>query len=306
MNRLFITVFLMFGIAIFWHEYSSKYVGFLYNPATQSKEFLHNNRSDLNFLASDSTKMNEAFKLFSSRGVKIILGPPTSAEGENALSFLKSLNMVAVSATISSSKLLSTNYIFSFTPSNSLIISRIRELLEDLETKNLLLISDPKNRQYSDEFMELLKTFKGTNVYYYNENSLKSLNLKDYDSVVMTIFSRDAVDCVKILKSSNPTIRIIGTESVMSADYLSYGGNSVEGTYLVYPMPYLENPEVELISEVADFLSKHRFLSADQFRRFLKHCVVETKTGRHTFSNNSMNRKIRLFQVVNGKFVEKD
>lgn len=307
MTRLLLTVFLMFTITVFWYTFSSKYVGFLYNPETQSKEFLHRNYSNLFVLALNTTDdLTEGFRFFSSKGVKIVIGPPTSMDGEKALPFLKKYNMIALSATISSTKLLNSNYFFSFTPSNRFIVEKMKQLLSKLETKNLLLLSDPKNKQYSDEFAELLRTFKGKNVYYYNESTLKSINPEKYDTVVMSLFAKDAAMATKLLKSVNPTINIVGTDSVMSADFTSYAGSAAEGTYLIYSMDYLENPELELINEVTDFISKHRFLSTDQFRRFMRKNVIETSKGRYNFVDNSINRTVKVFQVINGKYVEKE
>lgn len=297
----------MFTIAVFWYTFSSKYTGFLYNPETQSKEFLHRNYSNLFILAFDTNgDFKKGFTFFAGKGVKIIVGPPTSMEGEKALPFLKKYNMIALSATISSTKLLNSSYVFSFTPSNRLIVEKIRQLLSRLNTKNLLLLSDPRNRQYSDEFIELVRSFSGRNVYYYNEASLKSINPENYDTVVMSLFPKDAAKATKFLKAKNPTINIVGTDSVMSADFTSYAGAAAEGVYLIYSMSYLENPELELISEVTDFLSKHKFLSTDQFKRFVKNNVIETNSGRYTFIGNSINRLVKIFQVVNGKYVERE
>lgn len=297
----------MFTIAVFWYTFSSKYIGFLYNPETQSKEFLHRNYNDLFILAFDTNSdFKEGFNLFASKGVKIIIGPPISVDGEKALPFLRKYNMVALSATISSTKLLNSNYIFSFTPSNRFIVEKMKQLLAKLETKNLLLLSDPRNKQYSDEFIELLQSFKGKNIYYYNEETLKTINPENYDTVVMSLFAKDAARATKFLKAINPTINVVGTDSVMSADFTSYAGSAAEGVYLVYTMDYLENPELELIHEVANFLSKHKFLSTDQFRSFIKHNVIETTRGRYNFIGNSINRTVRIFQVVNGKYVEQE
>ena len=297
----------MFTIAVFWYTFFSKYIGFLYNPETQSKEFLHRNYNDLFILAFDTNSdFKEGFNLFASKGVKIIIGPPISVDGEKALPFLRKYNMVALSATISSTKLLNSNYIFSFTPSNRFIVEKMKQLLAKLETKNLLLLSDPRNKQYSDEFIELLQSFRGKNIYYYNEETLKTINPENYDTVVMSLFAKDAARATEFLKAINPTINVVGTDSVMSADFTSYAGSAAEGVYLVYTMDYLENPELELIHEVANFLSKHKFLSTDQFRRFIKHNVIETTRGRYNFIGNSINRTVRIFQVVNGKYVEQE
>lgn len=297
----------MFTIAVFWYTFSSKYIGFLYNPETQSKEFLHKNYSDLFILALDVTgELKEGFDLLSSKGVKIVIGPPTSVDGEKALPFIKKYNMVALSATISSTKLLNSHYVFSFTPSNRFIVDKMKQLLTKLGTRNLLLVSDPQNRQYSDEFVELLKTFKGKNVYYYNEATLKSINPENYDTAVISLFAKDAARVTKFLKLVNPTINVIGTDSVMSADFPNYAGSAAEGVYLVYSMDYFENPELELINEVTDFVSKHRFLSTDQFRRFINNNVIETNKGRYNFVNNSINRTVRVFRVLNGKYVEQE
>lgn len=304
MTRFLITIILIFTIAIFWFVNSSKYVGYIYNPRTASKDFLASGYSNLNLLAFDSeSNLEKTFRMLEEKGIKIIIGPPTSAEGEMILPYLKKYNSVALSATISSTKLLNSGYIYSFTVSNKFILEKLRQLLDFLDSKKVLLVSDPSNRQYSDEFKGIFSTFEGMNLYYYNINSLKSINATDFDTVVMTIFPKDAAEVVKEMKKENPSLKFVGMDSVMAENFVNLGGQAVEGVYIIYSMGDFENPEYELISEIADFLSKHKFLSADQFKRFLKTNVIETPKGRYHYNNESIDKDVKIFMVKNGKFV---
>lgn len=305
MTRIFTALFLIISVGLFWYLYLSKTTGYLYNIETQSRDFLYDNPSELNlFSFSTSENVEKIFKFWASKGIKVIVGPPTSSEGQMILPYLKKYNIVSLSATISSDKMLNSGYIFSFTPANSYLIRKIENLLELKTVKRLLLILDPNNRAYSDEFLKLLEAVEGTSVYYYDENSLKKLNISEYDAALMTIFAEEAADVAKYLKTKNPSIIIIGTDSVMSRNYLEDAGSYSEGTYLIYSMNYLSNPETELITEVVSFLSKHKFLSADQLKRYLKSNIVETPVGKFHFSEGSIQRPPRVFKVVNGELVE--
>ncbi len=304
MTRFLITIALIFTIAIFWFFNSSKYVGYIYNSKTASKDFLAAGYKNLNLLAFDSeSDLEKAFRMFKEKGVKIIIGPPTSVEGERILPYLKRYNIVALSATISSTKLLNSGYVYSFTPSNKFMIESLQQLLQSLGSKKVLLISDPLNRQYSDEFKSIFSTFEGTNVYYYNLNSLKNIDVIDFDTVVLTIFSKDAAEVVKKLKNENPSLKFVGMDSVMAEDFVNLGGQAVEDVYLIYSIGDSEKPEYELISEITDFLSNHKFISAEQFKRFLKTNVIETPKGRYLYNNESISREVKIFMVKNGKFV---
>ncbi|MFN6991725.1 MAG: ABC transporter substrate-binding protein [Fervidobacterium sp.] len=305
MSRLFMTVILIATVAFFWYFYSSKSVGYIYNPNTQSKEYLHNNSGELSLISYKSTdQLDKVFRILASSGIKIIIGPPTSAEGELILPYLKKYNMVAISATISSTKLLSSGYIYSFMPSNKFLIESISQFLKGLGIKKLLIISDPNNRAYSDEFLELHKTFPGVNIYYYNENSLQTIDITAFDGALMSIFSKEAATVVRFLKAKNPSINIIGTDSVMAEDFIHYAGKYAEGAYVIYSMDYLSNPEIELIKEVSNFISNHKFLSSDQFRRYIKKNVIVTPKGKFYFDIGSVHRPPKIFKVENGTFVE--
>lgn len=305
MSRLFITVILIAIVAFFWYFYSSRIVGYIYNPKTQSKEYLHSNLGELSLISYKVTdQLDKVFKMLSYSGVKIIIGPPTSVEGELILPYLRKYNMIAISATISSNKLLNSGYIYSFMPSNKFLIESISHFLTSLGIKKLLIISDPNNRAYSDEFLELHKTFPGVNIYYYNENSLQTIDISTFDGALISTFSKEAATVVRFLKVKNPSIKIIGTDSVMAQDFIHYSGKYSEGVYVIYSMDYLLNPEIELIKEVAHFISNHKFLSDDQFRRYIKKNVIVTPKGKFYFETGSIYRPPKIFKVENGAFVE--
>jgi hypothetical protein len=295
----------MFSVGFFWFLYSSEYVGYVYNPKTLSWDFLQSNYSKLKLLAFGSdSNLNRNFKLLAGKNVKIVVGPPTSAEGELILPYLKKYNMVALSHTISSTKILKSGYVYSFIPSNKFILEKTRALLKILGTKKLLLLCDPTNKQYSDEFKELFSSFRGRDVYYYNLSSLNDLNALEYDTVVLTLFAKPSAEAVKKLKQSNPAIKIVGLNSVEVGDFLALGGQAAEGSYLIYSIEPVMSSEIDLINEVLDFLAENRFLTVEQFKRFLKHNVIRLKEKVYYFTEDGINKDVVVYKIVDGKLVK--
>ncbi|MGC8820460.1 MAG: ABC transporter substrate-binding protein [Fervidobacterium sp.] len=305
MSRFLLTIALMFSVGFFWFLYSSEYVGYVYNPKTLSWDFLQSNYSKLKLLAFGSdSNLNKNFKLLAGKNVKIVVGPPTSAEGELILPYLKKYNMVALSHTISSTKILKSGYVYSFTPSNKFIVEKTRALLKVLGTKKLLLLCDPTNKQYSDEFKELFSSFRGRDVYYYNLSSLNDLNALEYDTVVLTLFAKPSAEAVKKLKQSNSAIKIVGLNSVEISDFLALGGQAAEGSYLIYSIEPGVSSEIDLINEVLDFLAENRFLTVEQFKRFLKHNVIRLKEKVYYFTEDGINKDVVVYKIVDGKLVK--
>lgn len=302
-QRLLIVVALLFAVSIVWYLYSSEYVGYMYNLNTASYEYLASSKRHLNLIhANVDEDIRSSFNKFAQKGVKVIIGPPLSSDGEKIVPYLKKYKMVALSATISSDDLLKSKYIYSLSPSNSTYINSLMEVLKNVGSRNILLILDPTNAKYSDEFKVILNSFTGKSVYYYNKESLNGFDIGNYDTALLTVSSRYAIDIIDVLKRTNPDIRIICTDAAMNVDLITFGGKSSKGILVVYPLEYTEYPEISLIDECAEILEGHKFISSEQFERFLSSSVVKLNKEKIFFDNNSVKRNIYLYMVSEDQF----
>ncbi|WP_139120930.1 amino acid ABC transporter substrate-binding protein [Fervidobacterium thailandense] len=300
---ILLLIILMVLTTWLWYEYGSRYVGYLYDLNTQSRELIDAEIPSLKIIAeSVETDPPKALARFARKGVKVIVGPPTSGKASLFLPYLKKFNMVAISGTISSSRVLQSGYVFSMTPSNDYMISMIERFLEQLGVKNLLIVLDPLNAEYSEEYLALGKKFAVKSVRYYNEKSLAKVDLEGVDMAILTLNSRDAAQVSKLLRLKKPDIKLLGTDSTVNNDLINFGGSSVEGMLVIYPHKIEQEPEQELIEDCFRILENHRFLVPEQFRRFIQSHVISSRGYNVYFSGNSVVRPIYLYVVRNGRF----
>uniref|UniRef100_A0A7C4CEB8 Amino acid ABC transporter substrate-binding protein n=1 Tax=Fervidobacterium thailandense TaxID=1008305 RepID=A0A7C4CEB8_9BACT len=300
---IILLMILMLVTTWLWYQYGSRYVGYLYDLNTQSREILDLKSSSLN-IVSESVEADPAKALaqFARKGVRIVVGPPTSGKASIFLPYLRKFNMVAFSATVSSSSVLRSGYVFSLTPSNERMISVLEHFLQELGVRNLLLILDPLNAEYSEEYLVLGKKFNVKHIRYFNEKSVSKIDLEDVDMVILTLNSRDAARASKLLRQMRPDIKLLGTDSAMSQDLINFGGNSVEGMLVLYPHKIEREPELELIEDCLKLLENYRFLTPEQFRRFIQTNVLKSGGYNVYFSGHSIVRPIFLYVVKSGRF----
>jgi len=75
----------------------------MYNLDTASYEYLSSSKRHLTFISvSADEDMKKSFGKFAQRGIKVIVGPPLSSDGEKIIPYLKKYKMISLSATISS------------------------------------------------------------------------------------------------------------------------------------------------------------------------------------------------------------
>jgi len=302
-QRLILVIALLFAVGIVWYIYSSEYVGYMYNLDTASYEYLSSSKRHLTFVSvSADEDMKKSFEKFAQRGVKVIVGPPLSSDGEKIIPYLKKYKMISLSATISSDDLLNSGYIYSLSPSNSDYISSLMEVLKNVGSRNILLVLDPRNVKYSDEFKTILNNYNGQSVYYYNQESLSGFDLSSYDTALLTVSFKYAIDIINQLRKANPEMRIIGTDSLLNSDLITFGGKNSEGMLILYPLEYTEYPEVSLIDECAEILEEHRFISSEQFKRFLNNSVIQVSKEKIFFNSGSVKRDVYLYQISDGQF----
>ncbi|HOQ39550.1 MAG TPA: ABC transporter substrate-binding protein [Fervidobacterium sp.] len=306
MQRLLLAIVLLFVVGTVWYSHSSEYVGYLYNNNTISRDYLALAKDKLNFVSADvGDNLDSTFLRFAQKGVRIIIGPPLSSDSERILPYLQRYRMTALSATIASNKASKSGYVYSLTPSNSLLMPVLCNVLENIGTSNILLILDPNNTAYSDEFKILLSQYQGKGIYYYNKESLESLDLGSFDTAIFTVFTitaKQAADIIQLLKKANPNMRIIGTNSLLSMDVVTFGGKTAEGVLVLYTSEYTEYPEISLIDECVTIINSHRFISSEQFKRFLNHSVIRLENETIFFDENGVKRNIYLYRISDGKF----
>lgn len=306
MYKILVLLIVMFAILFVWFDYTSKTVGFLYNPSTNAAEYLTYENKGVYFIASNiESDLEKFFRFLSNRGVRFVIGPSMSVDGNKVLPFLEKYNLISLSPTISSTRLLKSGYIYSFIPSNETIIAAFREYLKKTGCKNLLLVLDGSNREYSDDFKSLLDDFSGDFVYYTDSSSIRGISAENYDTAILTTMDKDSFEIVRLLKTANEKIRVVGTEASFSKVFLTLGGRFVEGTYfLVSKIFTSQGTELELIDNWVEFIQQHRFLSTQQFRRFINTHVLKIKDRYVYFTPSGVNTEMKVYVVEEGKFKE--
>ena len=306
MYKIIMLLISMLAVIFVWVNYTSATVGFVYNPITNAAEYLSLKNHRVNFVASNiDSDLEKFFKYLSSRGVKFVVGPSTSVDGKKVLPYLRKYDIFALSPTISSTELLKSGYIYSLTPSNTIIISSFREYLKKFECSNLLLVLDDSNREYSDEFKHLLNYFPGDFVYYQELSSIKNVPVEKYDTAVLTTPEKDSFEIIKFLRTKNANIKIFGTEASFSKEFLRLGGLFLQGVYFLVPKVYsTDGVELSLIDNWVDFIQNHRFLTTQQFRRFINTHIVKVGDRYIYFTEEGVKEDLKLYVVQDGKFKE--
>lgn len=306
MYKLTMLLISMLAVIFIWFNYTSATVGFVYNPTTNAAEFLSLKNHKVNFIASNiDSDLEKFFRYLSSRGVKFVIGPSMSVDGKKVLPYLKKYDILALSPTISSTKLLKSGYIYSLTPSNKSIVVAFQKYLEKFGCSNLLLVLDDSNREYSDEFKDLLSYFPGDFVYYQELSSIKNVPVENYDTAVLTTVEKDSFEIIKFLRTKNTNIRIFATEASFSKEFLKLGGIFLQGVYFLVPKMYsTEGVELAMIDNWVGFIQNHRFLTTQQFRRFINTHIVKVDNSYVYFTEEGVKKDIILYVVQDGEFKE--
>lgn len=301
MQLFFLMIASFFLVAFMWFEFGSRYVGYLYNKRTQSRDFSDFSDLAVNLLSYESGEnMDLAFATFARKGVRVVIGPPTSTEGKRIAPYLRTYKMRAFSATITSDALLSSGLFYSLSPSNRTLREILEKVMTNLGVRKLLIVLDPNNRAYSEEFLPLLRKFQGEAVTYSEKEVLSGLskvNVSDFDAALITTYSKEAAKIAKILREQTPNIRLFGADSVFSEDLIRFGGRYVDGMLIVYPYDSPDAPELAMIRDCIRILEEQRFLSSEQFARFLDRNKVRAGDGFVCFKEHAALRPINIFVV---------
>lgn len=180
-------------------------------------------------------------------GIKFIISAQTSAHGEQLLWLIKDKPVLAISPTMSSSKLsnIDDNFI-RICPTNLNQGEVLSELLKEHNKENLLIISDNKNRAYSKDLSSFVmndfltsnricKTMGYTKVdTIFIQNILRDIESDNFDSILFITSGQDLSVISQQLLKNSVDIDLYSGAWGMTRDLITRGGKSVEGLFIIY------------------------------------------------------------------------
>ncbi|APT74528.1 hypothetical protein SU69_08250 [Thermosipho melanesiensis] len=252
---------------LYWYVYRSNVYAFFYSLKNSSHNVVneYNGNLKLYSLNEDAIRV-ETIKNVKARGINIIVGPNFSSTGAKIFQFLEKYDLVSFSPSITSTKLLKqTNRIISMVPTNEYQIKSIMEFLKEKNVQKVLLVLDPFNKEYANEFLMILDVFEGKYKYFYTVTNF-SENLDDYDAIVLTLAPKYASDFLWYFAKYYKGI-ILGTDSVF--DEILNTLPTLSNFYIVNFGFKSYDWSNEAILKIFDILSKHKFISTNQFINFL-------------------------------------
>ncbi len=304
---ILIIALLTIVFSLYWFQTESNIIGFFFTTrASITKDYpkIYSGPLKLEPVSVDGQIGNLIEKAVS-RGVKFFIGPPMSSQGEKVLPYLKKYRLRAFSATISSNELISSGYIYSLYPSNYLLVAKIVEILRKIRSEQVLLFLDANNLAYSNDFKGILDVFPGKAIVFEDINNLKNLNVEDVDTVVLTTTAMDSANIIRLLRSIRKDLKFVVSDSGLAQDLISFGGDNVEGVYGIYTVNITksnESFEKILIDEVVQIFEERKFVSVEQFDRFLRRNPLKLKDERVAYyTANGFNFDIYVYIVKNGK-----
>ncbi|QTA37526.1 hypothetical protein JYK00_07265 [Thermosipho ferrireducens] len=297
-------IFCVFLSLLFWYFYASNYVGFLYSVKNSSYYFPETYSGNLKLVTySEMSAPEKVLRKFKSKGVNIVIGPTYSTTGELFAPYLEYFDVIAFSPTITSWELLNkTDRIFSFSPDNNAQINAIKNFLKARGINNILLILDPMNKKYSEEFKKLLDYFSGTEFYFYSLKTFlkKELDYKNFEAVVITITTKSAVDIISQTKSLNPNMIFVCADAAVDTELIDYAKNAKEEIYGVSFTSSLKDPVEILINDAVNAVEDHKFISAQQALRFYKNHYVRIKGNLSHFNKMGfLDRPVDIVKLTN-------
>lgn len=288
-----VMIILVVGLSfLYWYVEISNRIGFLYSTDDSSYKLEVENYNLKLYSLNENEISEKEIKYLKSLGINFLIGPNYSENGLRIYPYLEKYDMISFSPTISSDELLTlTERIFSLTPSNEMQISAIVKFLQDEKVSNVLLILDPFNRTYSDEYLRILNYIKGDYIYYYNLNAIlkNNLNIRNYDAILITTNSSKAADIISFIGSDFEGIFILADSAIdIGLEKLNVNKNKI------FFVSFTKNPfnaTLELNYETLDLVSSHKFISTQQALRFF--------TGNTYYFNEkrTLNREIRIVNL---------
>ncbi|ONN26540.1 hypothetical protein XJ44_08745 [Thermosipho affectus] len=262
---IIIVVMIIFQF-LYWYFFKGNSYAFFYSLKNASHEIITQQYRPLNlYPLNEDALFKNTLRYIKSKGLNIIVGPNFSATGFRIFKFLEDYDLVAISPSITSTKLLmSTNRILSIVPTNEFQINVIIKFLKYNASKNVLLILDPFNKEYSREFLKILKEFNGEYAYFYSVETF-SKDVSKYDSIVITLEPKGAID---FLSYFAPDFRGIIVASDAAIDEGLDSLPDLKNLYVVTFGFKSYNWSNEAIYTIFRMLSKHKFISTNQFVNF--------------------------------------
>ncbi len=294
-------------LGLYWFQSESNMVGFFFTArASITKDYpkIYSGPLELEPINVDGEVGNLIMKALS-KGSTFFIGPPRSYQGEKVLPYLKKYRLRTFSPTISSNELIRSGYIYSLYPSNYLIVAKIVDILKKLDSKKVLLFLDNNNLAYSNDFKHILDVFPGKVVIFEENQTLRNIDIEDCDTVVLTTIAVDSASIIKTLKTLRKDLKFVVSDAGLAQDLISFGGDNVEGVYGVYSVNITKSNETFekiLIDEIVQIFEERKFISVEQFDRFLQKNPLKLKDGRVAYyTANGFNFDIYTYIVKNGK-----
>lgn len=267
---IFMILLIVLGFSfLYWFKEVSNRVGVLYSTFDSSHNLDTKGYNLKTYSFNENSISEKEFKYFKSKGINFIVGPIYSENGYKIVPFLEKYDLLAFSPTISSDNLLkSTKRIYTLTPSNELQINAILNFLMKRMTSNVLIVIDPFNLKYSEEYLMILDKINGSNIYYYGLNSIikSKIDYNKFDAILITTTNDAAVGLLSFLEKNYNGIFVL-TDSALDIGLTKYKGNKNN----VYFVSFTDNPfneTLELTYETLNLINSHKFLSVQQAVRF--------------------------------------
>ncbi|MDK2900645.1 MAG: hypothetical protein PWQ45_1205 [Thermosipho sp. (in: thermotogales)] len=271
---ILIIIAIIFLQIIYWYFVQSNTYGFLYSLKNSSHNVVSSYDGKLKFISfnEDGFKKSD-LRFLKSKGVNIIIGPNFSSSIAIIEKGLEKYGLIALSPSITSNDLLNNKNIFSFVPINKVQVDVIVTFLKEKNIKNVLLVLDPFNKIYSKDFLDILKTFNGKAVYFYSSR-LSNIVLDNFDAIVITLSPNLALDFFNILSDFRGIVLLSDSAIDSSLRILP----SYNNLYLVdFGFKQIDWSLIT-INEIINLLSKHKFISSEQFvSYFTSHTVVNNQ-----------------------------
>ncbi|MBB6061597.1 hypothetical protein HNP65_000019 [Thermosipho japonicus] len=271
---ILIIIAIIFLQVIYWYFVQSNTYGFLYSLKNSSHNVVSTYDGKLNFISFNEEGLKENdLRFLKSKGVNIIIGPNFSSSIAIIEKELEKYDLIALSPSITSNDLLNNKNIFSLVPINKIQVGVIVSFLKEKNIKNVLLVLDPFNKIYSKDFLDILKSFNGKAVYFYS-SKLSNIVLDSFDAIVITLSPNLALDFFNIISDYSGII-LLSDSAVDSSLIILPSYNNL---YIVdFGFKKIDWPLIT-INEIISLLSKHKFISSEQFvSYFINHTVVNNQ-----------------------------
>jgi len=190
----------------------------------------------------DKNEAKKAIEFFIKNNIKLIVGNTTSSMTQVSLPLIKNYkDSLMISATASSSYFSKKddNFLRVQVDNSPKRYNSLAQYLLQSEYKNILCIYDSKNKTYADDYtinLENVFVQQGGNKYSAKidinqpyEDILKKAKETKKDLILIVANSVDTANMIQYLRINNEKSKILGTGWAKTNDFITNGGEYVEG-----------------------------------------------------------------------------